>query len=642
MPGPELATGGGDRGEAVARAPAVASVGKQGLVAAAAGGEPAVRPGGAWPVFAASGRPYLITSPRDPVQLWVVSDWIRHGAGFRGHGSKGVSPACAAELLGALGWVAPDRIEAAARHLEFDVSRRVVPHQLDASALFWTGMATSRPVVSRTRAGADVAIRLDDARAAPGTELAPDDAQREAVVRALAEASGLAPIARAAERLRGDPRFARLAVQSGVLLWRIDAEAGNAMFGFDAASDTDGPFTRWLRGTQDRRARPAQAKLALHNYYGVPLPGTLRADRTVFEAGQPAWFELGVAWPSHAPSAAEYEVVPMVGAGHAGSVALATCDWRIELVGDAGPVPVSNATRHTRLAELRHAFVLPIGRSEATFRLSVRAAFDAYFAPAELATTVEVRSTAAAMAQLRAEPAASLGARPVSEAEARFDVAGGGTGDDDHGVRRTGELPVGFDSGAQDAARAGGRAAERARLEAARSYLEARGGSRDAVAALDRSLAASRATDAALAEDAQDGWRPFALRGTYLSREDGVPSGALSLHSSVRAEAVHSRPRVDGAALAAGPLGAIAVQIRDLSHRFGNADLTFTGRGDSFEAALKAAFVDEAKAYPAGVIAIEAEELAAVARGAESSVGAGTGKMVGFQLGTDSRWKRVR
>jgi hypothetical protein len=86
----------------------------------------------------------------------------------------------------------------------------------------------------------------------------------------------------------------------------------------------------------------------------------------------------------------------------------------------------------------------------------------------------------------------------------------------------------------------------------------------------------------------------------------------------------------------------IVVEIRDLSRRFDNEDMSFTGRGQTFEVALKAAFTDNAKAYPKGLMAIEAEAIDAHVDNGHTTLGKGTGKTIGFQLGTDSRWKRFK
>ncbi len=384
--------------------------------------------------------------------------------------------------------------------------------------------------------------------------------------------------------------------------------------------------------------------------------------------------------------------MPMVTPGHLGSeVALLHCEWHIELVGgggaatamskapaarvpantsalqtaaspastaasgsgsavapasaaspDAAPVSAasSGTMAHTNVAELHHAFVLPPGQASGTFRVTVRASFDEYFEPAEFTKTVEVKSTAAAMKHLGDAAFADLGTHETSRTPESFDASG--SGDDNHGYRTSGELPASFKPStlAGPDPRANAREDERKRLEATRMYLEANGASAEVLAAVDRELAASRATEAALASDRSKGWQPFQIRGTYLSREDGMPSGPLTLYGSVRSETtpglmVHGVQQTRGGET-------IVVQIRDLSRRFDNEDMTFTGRGDTFEAALKSAFLDNAKAYPKGVMAIEAEAIDAHVDGRQATVGKGNGKTIGFELGTDSRWKRVK
>jgi hypothetical protein len=216
-----------------------------------------------WPVFSENGLPYKIVSPQSPVQFWTVSDWIRAGAGFKANGNRAVSPACAAELLRALGWVPDERIESAAQHLAFDISRRVVENQVDAHAFYYIGLPTSRPVVSRvSRDVVQVATPLDDPNVPAGTRIEPDDALRLKVIRALAEFTGLAPDPGASDSLRNDPRFHDTVVQSGVVLWSIDREAGNGIFGYDATSDNSGPFSRWLQGNS-RRVRSMHRPRAL-------------------------------------------------------------------------------------------------------------------------------------------------------------------------------------------------------------------------------------------------------------------------------------------------------------------------------------------------------------------------------------------
>lgn len=590
-----------------------------------------------WPVFAATGKPYQIVSAKDPVQLWTVSAWLRSDAGFVAHGSHAKSPACAAEILDALGWVPKDRIAHAANDLVFDISQPIRGQQLSARAFSFVGLPTGRPVVSRE--GGDVvavATPLDNPDVPDGTRVELDDAQRLAVLRALASFTGLAPAPDAVDVLRTHPQFRALVARSGVLLWPIDQRTGNVLFGTDDTASTELPYTRWLHGKlpgkQPAARAPDKPKLQLHNFYGQPIPGTLRADRELVESAHPMWLEINVRWPKRTPSAADYDVVPMVTPGHGGGeVGLLRCDWQIEPVGGTAP-PVR---AHTEVAELHHAFVLPPGQRAGSYRVTVRAELDAYFEPVELETMVEVKSTAAAMQQLGDEAFADLGAHHVTRAPESFDASG--SGDDNHGWRTQGDLAAGFAPSRADAPDPGaaGRAAKAKHLEATRLYLQANGASADTLAAVDRSLAASQRTETALADDRARGWQPFELRGTYLSREDGVPSGPLALYGTVHAEG----PRLEAGVAV---LGSVVVQIRDLSRRFDNEDMTFTGRGATFEAALKAAFLDNAKAYPTGVMEIQAEEIEAKLVGGKLTVGTSHGKTIGFGLGTDSRWKRVR
>jgi hypothetical protein len=296
-------------------------------------GPPTVKaPGAKWHVFSQNNLPYLILSSQPPVRFWTVSDWIRAGAGFEAHGNHARSPACAAELIRALGWVPEERIEFAAKNIVFDISRRVVPSEVSARGFSFLGMPTSTPVVSRE--GSDlvvVATRVDDVPA--GAHVEPDDGQRQQVIHALAVFTGLAPAPNALDSLRNDPRARDLVVQSGVILWPITTQTGNGVFGFDETSDSEGPYTRWLRKKQDKKPKKQDAKkLKLHDYYGEPIPGALNPNRKLVEAGQVIWLRVDVAWPKHYPKATEFDVVPMVTPGHDGDVALLKCAWNIELV----------------------------------------------------------------------------------------------------------------------------------------------------------------------------------------------------------------------------------------------------------------------------------------------------------------------
>lgn len=658
-------------------------------------------PGKKWAVFADNGLPYKIISAQPPIQFWTISDWIRAGEGFQPNvnGRHAASPACAREIILALGWVPQERVELASKHVVFDISHHKARTQVEASAFFFLGMPSATPIVSRVGSDiVEVATRLDDPNVPPGTRIEIDDAMRMQVIRALAEFTGLTPEPHALSNLKGDHRFDAVAVQSGVVVWKIDPATGNEIFGFDETSDDSGPYTHWLHRKQDKPKPPPKAPgEKLQNFYGEPVPGKLVLDRDFVEAGQMAWLEIDVAWPKHYPSEKDYAVVPMVTPGHRGNVALLKCDWKFELVGGnatssagstaaaphnapsptqsgagatsvpaaspptaqtasgapassqaAAAVPqgtntstaaASGGTAQTVVAEHHHMFVLPPGQASGTFRVTVHASFDEYFAPAEFTKTVEVRSTTAAMKQLGDAAYSDLGARETSRTGESFDATG--SGDDNHGFRTAGELPPSFKPSSNDAPdpRAASREDERKRLEATRMYLEANGARKDVLAAVDREIEASRATESALARDRNNGWQPFQIRGTYLSREDDVPTGPLTLYGTVHSE---TAPGLQAHHVQQTPdRGVVVVQIRDLTRRFDNQDLTFTGTGENFESALKDAFTKNAKAYPKGVMAIEAEAIEAHANGSVATIGKGNGKTIGFELGTDSRWKRA-
>lgn len=295
-----------------------------------------------------------------------------------------------------------------------------------------------------------VATRIPNPDVPAGTRIEPDDAQRLEVIQALASFTGLTPASGALEALRG-ARYRDMIVGSGVILWDIVPQTGNEIFGFDEDSDKAGPYTRWLKGSATKHEPRAQDKprsgtkheprssahdkprFKLNNYYGVPIPGTLQANRTLIEAGQPIWLEVAVRWPNHVPPAADYEIVPMATTGHrGGAVACLRCAWRIEQVdgttamigpgsggtssaGSSGassaPTASGGAPATTDVAELRHVFVLPPGQDSGTFRVTVQASADAYFEPATFTMTVEVKSTAAAMRGLRDAAFGELGAR---------------------------------------------------------------------------------------------------------------------------------------------------------------------------------------------------------------------------------------
>ena len=239
-----------------------------------------------WHVFSQNNLPYLILSSQPPVRFWTVSDWIRAGAGFEAHGNHARSPACAAEIIRALGWVPEERIDFAAKNIVFDISRRVVPSEVSARGFSFLGMPTSTPVVSRE--GSDlvvVATRVEDVPA--GAHVEPDDGQRQQVIHALAAFTGLAPAPNALDSLRNDPRARDLVVQSGVILFGRSRRKPAMAFRLRRDLRERGALHPLASQEARQEAEEAERKrLKLHDYYGEPIPGKLNRNRELVEAGR--------------------------------------------------------------------------------------------------------------------------------------------------------------------------------------------------------------------------------------------------------------------------------------------------------------------------------------------------------------------
>jgi hypothetical protein len=270
-----------------------------------------------------------------------------------------------------------------------------------------------------------------------------------------------------------------------------------------------------------------------------------------------------------------------------------------------------------------------------------------HFAPKQIVTSVEVKTEAARMTDLRGE--AFVGLAPdhgATEEPHRFPVGGlsalrplvpgnaalPGRDADSDGTATRGDLPAKFQA-RSPAARAANRAAEIAQTEQLIAYLsgQRRDDNSDAIAAATRRLAQLHAADREVRGDEARGWQSFELRGTYLSRQAEVPSGALDLYGTVKRERT----------LGPVALEHVEVQIRDHTQRIGPENFTFTGLGPTFQVALEDAFVALCKQYPEGKLAVMAQDMNA---GPAGSVGAarGTGQAIGFELATTSPWKRLK
>src|SRR5262249_20736720 len=153
--------------------------------------------------------------------------------------------------------------------------------------------------------------------------------------------------------------------------------------------------------------------------------------------------------------------------------------------------------------------------------------FDEYFAPATFTRQVTVLSPAAAMSKLRTEEFSAIGG---DDAHRKGDSWASGLA--------PGFVPtqaIGTGAGVADP-QVADRARQRAQLAAVRAYLATSPSNAATVEAIDRELERQDSTEKLLEGDLANGWQPFQLRGTYLSRTEGLASGPLDLHGTVHRE----------------------------------------------------------------------------------------------------------
>lgn len=181
---------------AIQRQPAPAAAGAARDDAAPSGGPDVVRPrGAAWPVFARSGKPYLVEDRGGKPGFWVVRAWIvadeehqvERGGALR-------SPRRAREILTAMG---VGDVEFAAQDLTFAFPRFAVRAHftVGADAAFSVGLPAGREaVVERAPApglGLKVTVRLDDPSIRPGAAHAATSSELTRAFRAAADHTGL-------------------------------------------------------------------------------------------------------------------------------------------------------------------------------------------------------------------------------------------------------------------------------------------------------------------------------------------------------------------------------------------------------------------------------------------------------------------
>jgi hypothetical protein len=597
--------------------------------------------GAAWPVFARTGKPYIIEDRGGKPGFWVARDWITAAGDLaretdpRTKRTAYAAPSRARELLGAMGWVAAERIEFAATQLTFEFHGALSHFVVGAEAAFATGLPQGRQaVVDRDGSGGLlVTLALDDEDIAPGS---PHQATTSEVTRAFRAAAAYTGI-------DVDPEGQTFLTAgwvppvgmagNGVLALTLNRTVCRTLFGMEA-------FDAWAGEKKTRAEEPKAPKLKLENFFKRPVPGRLTHYGDLVESNESLRLEVLVDWPSNAPDPEMFDAPPMVTPSKFGNVALMSCTWRFERIdGKAEAAPVE--TQATTVAEATHRFRLAAGEATGTFRVTCDARFDEYFAPATFTRDVVVMSSAATMHKLKSEAFAGLGAPDIDRQKESWtgDVRPGFNGSPLAGAGGYVEDPMARD-----------RDRQRERLQGVADHLRGSPASDTAVTALDQEIARQTGTEHLLAGDRAKGWQTFQVRGTYLSRTEGLASGPLDLHGTVHIERhVDSYPGDGPSTTMRVRNDRTVVRIRDLSRRFEQSDFVFEGAGSTFDEALRHAFDDLAVAYPKGMVSIEAEQIKDGAltspegvAGPDTANGPGTGRVVGFQRSTETTWKKVK
>ncbi|MDX2090255.1 MAG: DUF4157 domain-containing protein [Kofleriaceae bacterium] len=601
--------------------------------------------GQSWPLFARTGKPYIIEERDGLPGFWVVRDWITSAPDKQKQpGSSAIlAPSRARELLTAMGWRSTN-LEYAARTLSFKFSRALEYFAIGAVGAFSTGLPQGRDalVARAAHSALLVTLALDDATLPPDQRHEMTSSEKHRALRAAATFTGLAVVPEGNDYLltRWVPAARRTG--NGVIAIELERAVCQTLFGLAA-------YNAWAGVAKEKHqrapAREAKApKLKVENYYKRPIPGQLRHYGDLVEAGEALRLDVQVDWPRDAPNPEFYDAPPMMAGSKFGTVALLRCRWRFERIDGAaqGPVPKGSVeTRDTTVGEAVHRFRLAPGEDRGVYRVTCDARFDAYFEPATFTREVVVLSSAGAMAKLQTEAFAGLGAATTDRRK------GAWKGDARPGFKAS---PAAGTQGDIEDPLARDRAAQRDRLRAVADYLRPSAASGEAVEALDRELARQQHSEKLLAADRARGWQPFQVRGAYLSRTEGLASGPLDLHGTVHIELHYDRYAGDGPSTTLRVRNdKVVVRLRDLSRRFEQEDFEFEGRADTFEDALRSAFEDLAVAYPRGRVSLEAEEIRSLALragdgapGPQAALGPGTGKVIGFQRSTETTWKKVK
>ncbi|HLL20880.1 MAG TPA: hypothetical protein VK427_02055, partial [Kofleriaceae bacterium] len=591
-----------------------------------------------WPVFAKTGLPYMLEERNGKPGFWAVRAWIESARVPETVNGAMRAPARAREVLAAMGWVASPNMDFAAETLTFNFRGAVSHFEVGAAAAMSTGLPQGRQaIVERDgNQGLTVTLALDDASVEPGRPHAMTTSEAQRALQAAADFTRLGVDPTGHAHLMSSWVRPLYKTGNGVINVELNRAVCATLFGFEQ-------YHGWLgkKAKRDPADEPQTPKLALANFYGRPIPGQLTHYGDIVEAGESLRLEVLVDWPHHHPDSAIYDAPPMVTPSKFGNVSLLQCAWRFERLdgASAGPVPKrASETQATSLAESIHRFRLAPGEAHGTYRVTCDARFDEYFEPATFSRDIVVMSSSAAMSKLASEAFSGLGADNTDRKKSAW------TGDVRPGFQPTGVAGAAADPMARD------RVAQRDRLHHVAEYLRGSAASAEAVESIDREVARQERSEKLLASDRDKGWQPFQVRGTYLSRTEGLASGPLDLHGTVHVQYHQDSYAGDGPATTMRVRNdKVVVRLRDLSRRFEQSDFVFEGKAETFDDALRDAFEDLAVAYPKGMVSVEAEQIRATALrtgdgapGADAARGPSTGKVIGFQRSTETTWKKVK
>ena len=254
--------------------------------------------------------------------------------------------------------------------------------------------------------------------------------------------------------------------------------------------------------------------------------------------------------------------------------------------------------------------------------------------PAHFSTLIEVKTEAARLAEVESHAFADLGGKPAHRTQGHFfDVSwtNDRLGDDKYSLGDTmeGDAPSGLERRSVEQ-RISFIADDRAKLA---SLIKKFGGrqdaeSKDIVQYAKHAIEALDATRSKIQLDAKD-TKPFEIRGSFLSEQNGVRSGDLNLIglAGLRRQAPGLQGQLMGKAA--------TVRIHDLSKLYEPKDAVYTGQDVSFRRAVEQAFTELCKAYPPGRVSVLLEELT------DASF-LPSGKTLGFELHTGTAWKAVK